>query len=168
MGLGARSFMPSSLTLHNTYKDGSPAPHQRPYIHPQHRGDTLCPKHTMSVQIRNPQHSMAGMLSNPRTLQGRRCTQSHIQAAKRLPESLGRAWTSRHTAAHCSPSSIPWRLRCPVPSHHHHLYSLHCWGGNGHLYGDVSDGQQENRGNESAVCHLDACIYILPRRSIPL
>lgn len=75
-------------------------------------------------------HGTAWLGCSP-THTGRSCAQCHIQTAKGVPESLGRAWTSRHTAAHCSPSSIPWGLRCPVPSHHHHLCSLCCRGGTG-------------------------------------
>lgn len=156
MGLGARRRLHAKQphsTQHLRARFHSPTP-GTPQPPTAQRGHTV-PR----AQIRNPRHSTAGMLSNPRTLQGRRCTQSHIQTAKGLPESPGRAWTSRHTAALCSPSSIPWGLRCPVPSHHRHLRSLRCRGGTDTSVGTFQMGS-ERTGGTRALCAISMRVFI--------
>lgn len=103
-------------------------------------------------------HGTAWLGCSP-THTGRSCAQCHIQTAKGVPESLGRAWTSRHTAAHCSPSSIPWGLRCPVPSHHHHLCSLCCQGGTGTSVGMFQMGSKRTGGTR-ALCAISMRVFI--------
>lgn len=112
-----------------------------------------------------PQESSAGPCSNPQVLRGRRCGQSHIQAAKGFPGGPGLHAHPTHRLPPQTPATLP---RCPL----RHLPALAphhkpC----GHLHGGHSHGltgQRENRGEragERACCVSSRCVYLYPSQT---
>lgn len=96
--------MPSSPTLHDTYKHGSLAPHRGLHSHPQHSRDTLCPEHTSSVQIKEPtaQHGWDA-------LQPTQAEAAHSATSRLQKESL-KAWGVRGL------QGTPQPIAAPAPS----------------------------------------------------